>query len=69
MKPSPTKNKVSTSGKPYAFTELGDVLYFGLPVDKYYTIDNIRNERPFSGDVDLVVLCKTSKIIPIVMDP
>jgi hypothetical protein len=68
MKPSPSKNLISTSGKPYAFTELGDVLYFGLPIDKYYTIDNIRNERPFSGDVDLLELFWTTKIIPIVLE-
>ena len=69
MKPSQSKNLTSTSGKPYAFTEMGDILYFGLPIDKYYTIDNIRNERPFSGDVDLVELCKQTKIVPIVLEP
>lgn len=72
MKPCRINNKMSKPGpgvepKPYAFVELGTTLYFGLPIDKYFTIDNFRNERCFAGDVDLIKLFWDTKIVPIVL--
>ena len=68
MKPSPSKNLTSSSGRHYAFVELGDVLFFGGSIQKYYEVDNFRNERCFSGDVDLIQLYWDTKIVPIVLE-
>lgn len=67
MKPSATKNRISGQ-KPYAVVELGDTLFFGEDIQQFYVVDSFRQERPYSGDVDLFQLTKDSKILPIVFE-
>jgi hypothetical protein len=67
MRPSITKNRTTDSGYQYGITEMGDILFFGGNIQRYYTIDNMKNERPFSGDIDLFQLQKDTGILPIVL--
>ena len=68
MKPSSTKNTISSAGYPYVIVELGDILFFGGKVQKYLTVDNFKNERPCSGDIDLISFEREIKVSPIVFE-
>lgn len=68
LKVSAWRNKITDSGKPYVITEVGCVLFFGGNVQQYYEITHCENERPFSGEIDLLDFAKVQRITPIVFE-
>jgi len=65
---SANKNRTTANGRPYAVIELGDVLFFGGSIQKYLTVDKVRGERLFSGDIDVLELYKSTKVLPIIFE-
>lgn len=68
MKPSPTQNLTSSSGKPYALVYVGNLLWFGSNVQKMYKVTRIEKSRTYSDDIDLTELQQITKILPIVFE-
>lgn len=68
MKPSENKNRICGQF-PYCVVELGDILFFGLPINKYYEINDFNKDgHPLSDGVNLFELMNKTKITPIVFE-
>lgn len=68
MKISQTQNKVTDKGLPYCVVFVGDVLFFGGNIQKYYEVTKIEKSRCFHNDTDLFQLEQDTKIVPIVFE-
>lgn len=58
------------TGKPYITVFVGDILFFGGKVQKYYEVTHMepRTARPFHNEIDLWELWKTTNELPIVFE-
>ncbi len=65
MKPSITKNRILPNGKPMAFVEVGDVLFFEGTGQQFYEVTEVKNSRSYCGEIDLFELWKETGKLPI----
>lgn len=64
------RNMLSDTGVPYALVYVGDVLFFGGNLQKYYQVTHMdKRGRPFHNNVDLFELEKSSGLQSIVFEP
>ncbi len=67
MKPS-TRNKIAPNGKPLLLIYMGDILFFGGELQQWYTVDEIKDSRPFSEGIDLFQLWKDTNVLPVIFE-
>lgn len=62
-----TRN-VQTCGRTVLIIFVGDVLFFGGSIQKYYEVTDVIGSRPYSNGVDLFQMWKDSGELPILME-
>ena len=67
MKFDTKRNLTTDCGRPLILVEIGTWLFFGPEPDHKFEVIEIRDSRPFSGELDLFQYWKDTGIHPIVL--